>query len=144
MIAGNPNARAVHFFIDSDVVPLELIGDGLLPADLDGKRRPKDGAPAPIVGTQDDGAGYGGTFDALNIWELSVKWKANSGGFAHSASAASRGPVRLDLSRARRLRATACPSPGSTIRRSTSTSFPTGSGPHSGSPTAISGLTRRS
>ena len=31
MIAGNPNARAVQFFLDSDVVPLELIGDGLLP-----------------------------------------------------------------------------------------------------------------
>ena len=34
MIAGNPNARAVQFFLDSDEVPLELIGDGLLPAAL--------------------------------------------------------------------------------------------------------------
>ena len=36
-----------------------------------------DGVAAPIVGTQDDDAGYGATFDALNIWELTVKWKAN-------------------------------------------------------------------
>src|SRR5262249_49539351 len=27
--------------------------------------------------TQDDNASYGATFDALNIWELSIKWKAN-------------------------------------------------------------------
>jgi len=77
MIDGNPNARAVHFFLDSDVVDLNLIGDGLLPADLDGTRQPKEDAPVPIVGTQDDNASYGATFDALNIWELSVKWKAN-------------------------------------------------------------------
>jgi hypothetical protein len=76
MVAGNPNARAVQFFLDSDVVPLNLIGDGLLPPDLDGNRRPIDGAPAPIVGTQDDGGGYGATFDALSIWELKVQWKA--------------------------------------------------------------------
>ena len=77
MIDGNPNARAVHFFLDSAVVPLNLIGDGLLPADLDGTRQPKEDAPVPIVGTQDDNASYGATFDALNIWELSIKWKAN-------------------------------------------------------------------
>src|SRR5262249_41211558 len=54
-----------------------LVGDGLLPPDMDGNRRPIDGAPAPIVGTQDDAAGYGATIDALNIWELSIKWSAN-------------------------------------------------------------------
>jgi hypothetical protein len=82
MVNGNPNARAVQFFLEANVtptgtVPLELVGDGLLPPDMDGNRRPIDGAPAPIVGTQDDAAGYGATFDALNIWELSIQWKAN-------------------------------------------------------------------
>lgn len=76
MVAGNPNARAVQFFLDSDFVPLELMGDGLLPADIDGNRRPQDGAPAPIVGTMDDDIGYGATFDALNVWELSVLWNS--------------------------------------------------------------------
>jgi hypothetical protein len=77
MINGDPNARAVHFFLDSAVVPLYLIGDGLLPADVDGTRQPKEDAPVPIVGTQDNNASYGAPFDALNIWELSIKWKAN-------------------------------------------------------------------
>ncbi|HEY6041881.1 MAG TPA: hypothetical protein VIX58_07090 [Anaerolineae bacterium] len=77
MIAGNPNARAVKFFLDSAVVPINLMGDGLLPPDIDGTRGPKDHDPAPIVGTQDDGGPYGATFDALNIWELEVQWQAN-------------------------------------------------------------------
>ncbi len=77
MLAGNPNARAVQFFLDgNDPAILPLIGDGLLPADIDGTRRPQDHVPAPIVGTQDDDAFYGATFDALNIWELSIKWNA--------------------------------------------------------------------
>jgi hypothetical protein len=77
MLAGNPKARAVQFFLDSDVVPLTLIGDGLLPPDIDGHRRPQDHVPAPVVGTQDDNAFYGATFDALNVWELFIKWSAN-------------------------------------------------------------------
>ena len=77
MIAGNPNARMVHFFLDSDLVPINLMGDGLLPADIDGTRQPAEDAPIPIVGTQDDGGPYGATFDALNIWELTIKWQSN-------------------------------------------------------------------
>lgn len=77
MIAGDPNARSVHFFLDSAVVPLNLIGDGLLPADIDGRIPPGSNAPIPIFGTQDDGAGYGATSDALNIWDLSIQWKKN-------------------------------------------------------------------
>jgi hypothetical protein len=76
MLAGNPKARAVQFFLDSNVVPLNLIGDGLLPADIDGTRRPQDHWPAPIVGTQDNNYPYGATFDALNVWELFIKWSA--------------------------------------------------------------------
>jgi hypothetical protein len=76
MVDGNPNARAVQFFLDSDVVPINLIGDGLLPPDIDGKQKPKNNVPSPIVGTQDDGGPYGATFDALNIWEFDVKWRA--------------------------------------------------------------------
>jgi hypothetical protein len=76
MVAGDPKARAVQFFLDSDNVPINLIGDGLLPPDLDGNTKPKNDAPAPIVGTQDDGGPYGATFDALNIWEFDVKWRS--------------------------------------------------------------------
>ena len=76
MVAGNPNARAVQFFLDSEVVPINLIGDGLLPPDLDGNTKPKNDALAPIVGTQDNGGPYGATFDAVNIWEFDVKWRS--------------------------------------------------------------------
>ena len=76
MVNGEP-ARAVSFFIDgNDPDLLPLVGDGLLPADVDGKQKPKTDAAIPIVGTQDDNADYGATFDALNIWDLDVKWKA--------------------------------------------------------------------
>ena len=76
MIAGNPKARAVHFFLDSAVVPINQIGDGLLPADIDGPRMPEDDAAIPIIGTQDASfPAYGAAIDALNIYDLSVSWE---------------------------------------------------------------------
>jgi hypothetical protein len=78
MLEGDPNARVVRFFLDGNAPGmLPLVGDGLLPPDIDGRTMPANGAPAPLVGTQDDDGGYGATFDAVNIWELSVKWQAN-------------------------------------------------------------------
>jgi len=91
MIAGNPNARSVHFFLDSAVVGLNLVGDGLLPADIDGARQPKDDAAIPVIGTQDDGGGYGGPSDALNLWELSIKWQ-----FSPVAAIVFRGSLPVD------------------------------------------------
>ena len=77
MVNGQAKARAVQFFLDSDVVPINLIGDGLLPPDVDGKTKPKNDAPALIVGTQDDNfTPYGATFDALNLFELKVLWNS--------------------------------------------------------------------
>src|SRR4030081_1474060 len=75
MLNGDPNARMVHFFLDSAVVPIYLMGDGLLPADVDGDQDPKRGAPIPIVGTMDNNGPYGAPFDALNIFELSINWR---------------------------------------------------------------------
>ena len=79
MVNGEPNARAVSFFLDgNDPSILPLVGDGLLPADIDGKQKPKTDTAIPLVGTQDDDAAmvYGGTSDALNIWDLRVKWRS--------------------------------------------------------------------
>ena len=43
MVNGEPNARAVQFFLEGNVIrghlPLELVGDGLLPADIDGNQQ---------------------------------------------------------------------------------------------------------
>jgi hypothetical protein len=74
MLTGDPTARIIHFFLDSTVIPPSMIGDGLLPADVDGRRAPANNTPAPMVGTQDDDGPYDAQFDALNIWELSVDW----------------------------------------------------------------------
>ena len=76
MVNGLP-ARSVSFFLDGNAPGmLPLVGDGLLPADVDGKQKPKADATIPLVGTQDDNASYGATYDALNIWDLSVKWRS--------------------------------------------------------------------
>src|SRR5262249_6082992 len=81
MVNGDAKARAVRFFLDGDdpdVLP--LVGDGLLPADLDGNRRPQpNDSPAPIVGTQDDNDPDGATVDAPNIFTLSVHWSSTPG-----------------------------------------------------------------
>ena len=76
MLNGQP-ARAVSFFLDgNNPAVLPLVGDGLLPADIDGKTKPKADAKIPLVGTQDDGGPYGATLDAANVWDLSVKWRS--------------------------------------------------------------------
>jgi hypothetical protein len=92
MVEGDPNARAVQFFLDSRDVPLEDIGDGLLPADVDGKTKPKQSAKIPIVGTQDDDFPYGATVDAINIWELDVHWNAHA-----EPDATLEGPIQLPV-----------------------------------------------
>ena len=76
MLNGLP-ARAVSFYLDgNDPGMLPLVGDGLLPADIDGKQKPLTDTAIPLVGTQDDSYGYGATFDALNVWDLRVKWRS--------------------------------------------------------------------
>lgn len=83
MVNGLP-ARVIGYRLDAfnddgtdGPIPLNLVGDGLLPAYIDGKQKPKTVDRFPIIGTQDDGGGYGATFDALNIWDMTVKWNAN-------------------------------------------------------------------
>jgi hypothetical protein len=75
MVAGNPNARAISFLLPPGDTP-NLTGDGLLPTDWDGPRPPRAGTPNWFVGTQDDGAGTGAAFDALNVFEFNVEWRA--------------------------------------------------------------------
>jgi len=76
MLTGAP-ARVVSFFLDgNDPEILPLVGDGLLPADLDGTTLPEPGAAIPVVGTQDDDYVYGAPSDALNVWDFTVDWAA--------------------------------------------------------------------
>ena len=48
MVNGQTKARAVSFFIDGNIpANLPLVGDGLLPADIDGKQKPKNDSADP-------------------------------------------------------------------------------------------------
>ncbi len=106
---------------------------------MDGKPTADRRHPAiPIVGTQDDDAGYGATFDALNIWDLSIKWRCDAHSFDKSRphNCPLRPSTRSIL--APQPPATACRSPESWTLRNTSTSCRTGSGRPFGSLTGTS------
>ena len=71
MIAGNPNPAIVYKF-ESRSSGSWRVGDGLLPADLDGTTLPPANTPELFLGTMDDGWSYGAAQDALLIWEFAV------------------------------------------------------------------------
>ena len=71
LVAGDPSTQIVGFQLNK---PEYLVGDGLLPADLDGSQQPPPGSPEYIVGSMDDGAGDHAPFDALNVFHLNVDW----------------------------------------------------------------------
>ncbi len=67
-LAGNPNPTIVGFL--APPTPLYVVGDGLLPSDLDGQATPPPGSPNFFVGSQDNNASYGAPNDALNIYKF--------------------------------------------------------------------------
>lgn len=73
MLEGNPTPRQVSFFLDR--TPPYLPGDGLLPADFDGKRMPPPHSPETLVGSMDAGGPYGAPFDGLNVFQARVNWE---------------------------------------------------------------------
>ena len=70
MIAGDPNPVVIDFFVDRSTP--RLVGDGLLPADIDGPDLPPNGAPHYMLGSQDDGGPYSATEDALLLWKFVI------------------------------------------------------------------------
>jgi hypothetical protein len=89
MLRGNPTARAVSVLVAPGNAPW-ITGDGWLPSDLDGTRRPPAGSPNYLVGTQDDEGPYGAPFDAINLFKFSVSW-------GPSPSAIFVGPTQLPV-----------------------------------------------
>ncbi len=85
MLTGNPDPRMVGF---NYATPRHLVGDGILPADLDGNRLPPPGSPGYFAGSMD--SGYrpdGAPFDALNVFQMKVDWsKPAASTFTHTAS----------------------------------------------------------
>lgn len=77
MLAGNPNPQVVSFVIPPTGQAFR-IGDGLLPADLDGTTPPPAGSPHYFVGSMDAGGPYAAPADALNLFKFNVNWTTPS------------------------------------------------------------------
>jgi hypothetical protein len=67
-LAGDPNPTIISFL--APPTPLYVVGDGLLPGDLDGTTLPPAGSPNFYLGSQDDNYFYGAPNDALNLWKF--------------------------------------------------------------------------
>src|SRR5204862_7117733 len=70
MIAGNPSPQVVSFLMPPS--PAYNVGDGLLPADLDGTTPPPVGSPEYYLGSMDNNGPYGAPQDALNLYKFHV------------------------------------------------------------------------
>lgn len=73
MLLGNPNPQVVSFVFPRGSEPFR-VGDGLLPADLDGNTLPPAGSPQYYVGSMDSGSTYNAPADALNLFKFNVDW----------------------------------------------------------------------
>ena len=71
ILAGNPAAQMILFLVPPGGTPYN-VGDGLLPADLDGTTPPPPGSPEFFVGSMDQGGPYGAPQDALTFWRYHV------------------------------------------------------------------------
>src|ERR1041385_3957608 len=67
-LIGNPNPTIVSFL--APPTPAYVVGDGLLPSDLDGMTPPPVGSPNYFVGSEDNNGPYGAPADALTIWKF--------------------------------------------------------------------------
>ena len=71
MLAGKADPQVISFLVPPGVTPYN-VGDGLLPADIDGATLPPAGADEIFVGSMDNGGPYGAAQDALTIWRFNV------------------------------------------------------------------------
>src|SRR5437588_412767 len=67
-LVGNPNPTMVGFL--APPTPAYVVGDGLLPSDLDGMTPPPVGSPNYFVGSEDNNGPYGAPQDALTVWKF--------------------------------------------------------------------------
>jgi len=71
LISGNPAAQVISFLVAPGATAYN-IGDGLLPADLDGFTLPPAGSPEYFMGSMDNGGAYGAPQDALTLWKFTA------------------------------------------------------------------------
>ena len=67
-LVGNPNPTIVSFLAPPS--PAYVVGDGLLPSDLDGVTPPPVGSPNYFVGSEDNNGPLGAPQDALTLWKF--------------------------------------------------------------------------
>ncbi|MEO7916833.1 MAG: hypothetical protein ABIR16_04255 [Dokdonella sp.] len=72
MLAGNLSPTVISML--ATPTPAYNVGDGLLPADIDGFTLPPAGSPAYFMGSMDDGGPYGATQDALTLWKFTANF----------------------------------------------------------------------
>ena len=115
MLRGNPTARAVSVLYPPGTTPW-ITGDGWLPSDLDGNRRPPAGSPNYLVGTQDDEGPYGAPSDAINLFKFYVTWGPEPQRHPGRADPAAGGRVRLRLPVVPPGSRNCIPQPGTSLR----------------------------
>ncbi|MEO5720912.1 MAG: hypothetical protein ABIR71_05500, partial [Chthoniobacterales bacterium] len=71
-LAGNPSAQIIGFLAPPS--PSYTVGDGLLPADMEGMRPPPVGSPNYFVGSMDNNGPYGAPQDALTLWKFTANF----------------------------------------------------------------------
>ena len=140
-----PECAGGQLLIKEGEVPLNLIGDGLLPADMDGKsKRPRRTGRPRRSSARRTMTRRTAPFDALKIWEFAGTWvrrrpRRSSETQLPVAEFDSDFPLRRRRwFTARRVPATAFRSRGSGREPCISTSSPTGSGRPGAAPTATS------
>src|ERR1044071_7075042 len=69
VLAGNPNPQVISFLMPPTGGGSN-VGDGLLPADLDGTTPPPVGSPEYYLGSMDNNGPYGAPQDALNLYKF--------------------------------------------------------------------------
>ncbi|MDQ2806499.1 MAG: hypothetical protein M3Z04_06220, partial [Chloroflexota bacterium] len=70
MLVGNPTPQVISFI--AQPTPAYVVGDGLLPADLDGITPPPAGSDEVYMGSQDNNGPYGAPSDGLTFWKFHV------------------------------------------------------------------------
>src|SRR5438477_10701308 len=71
MLAGTPNPQVISFLMPPGAMPYN-VGDGLLPADIDGTTLPPAGSPEYYLGSMDNNGQYGAPQDALTLYKFHV------------------------------------------------------------------------
>jgi hypothetical protein len=74
ILGGSLTPTIISFINELTTTAAPFLGDGLLPADVDGNAVPPPGSPAYFVGSMDDGGPYGATQDALSFWRFTINF----------------------------------------------------------------------